>query len=139
MRGAGNVVRVNILENREAPSSTLAVVLYYTAKDATKAVGKQHTIVADLKTLEMFHGHCWQGCRLEVRKDTSLTEVVERQVVSTSATSSCEANADRQIFVNNVPFPTKTEIISLFSFCHMASCADTFLSVCRLNNGVQFH
>jgi hypothetical protein len=27
---------------------------------------------------------------------------------------------------------------SFFSFT-MAACADTFLSVCRLNNGVQFH
>jgi hypothetical protein len=26
-----------------------------------------------------------------------------------------------------------------FFICLMAACADTFLSICRLNDGIQFH
>jgi hypothetical protein len=30
-------------------------------------------------------------------------------------------------------------LVIKFFVCQMAACADTFLSICRLNDGIQFH
>lgn len=118
MRQAGNVVRVNVMANKDGTSKGHAIVLYATAKEAQKAI-------------EYFSNYKWQGRLLEVKEDMSLYSISHRSQLSgslndpdlstvsenslanlsfdhghvpSSYTGEDEHFGIRQVFVTNIPF-----------------------------------
>ncbi|KAG0236543.1 hypothetical protein BGW42_003198 [Actinomortierella wolfii] len=70
-RGAGNVQRANIIQDREKRSKGHGIVLFATVEDAKRAI-------------EMFDKYQWHGRILEVREDRNLPDYTSTQPVTLS-------------------------------------------------------